>query len=81
MNCFPKQRTGAEFTPAKETLELAVCVQNLNDKGEWTSRTRVIHIDPRGEGHFAVVAPQLIKEKPPVLLVETQFLERAAHAE
>ncbi|WP_227232969.1 hypothetical protein [Pseudomonas sp. IAC-BECa141] len=37
-----------EFTPAKETLELAVCVQNLNDKGEWISRTRVIHIDPRG---------------------------------
>lgn len=71
----------SEFTPAKETLELAVCVQNLNDKGEWTSRTRVIHIDPRGEGHFAVVAPQLVKEKPPVLLVEAQLLEQAAHAE
>jgi hypothetical protein len=71
----------SEFTPAKETLELAVCVQNLNDKGEWTSRTRVIHIDPEGEGHFEVVAPQLIKEKSPVLLVETQFLEQAAHAE
>ncbi|WP_414882683.1 hypothetical protein [Pseudomonas sp. IT-P2] len=56
-------------------------VQNLNDKGEWTCRTRVIHIDPRREGHFAVVAPPLIKEKPPVLLVETQFLELAAHAE
>ncbi|WP_143491862.1 MULTISPECIES: hypothetical protein [unclassified Pseudomonas] len=81
MNCFPKQRMGAEFTPAKETLELAVCVQNLNDKGEWTSRTRVIHIDPRGEGHFAVVAPQLVKEKPSILLVETQLLEQAAHAE
>ncbi|WP_266202054.1 toxin VasX [Pseudomonas sp. MCal1] len=71
----------SEFTPAKETLELAICIQNLNDKGEWTSRTRVIHIDPRGEGHFAVVAPQLVKEKPPVLLVETQFLEQADHAE
>ncbi|MGN8144937.1 hypothetical protein ACTJK3_29055 [Pseudomonas sp. 22105] len=81
MNCFPKQRMGAEFTPAKETLELAVCIQNLNDKGEWTSRTRVIHIDPRGEGHFVVIAPQLVKEKPPVLRVETQFLEQADHAE
>ncbi|RIJ10134.1 hypothetical protein DXT77_13685, partial [Pseudomonas sp. 91RF] len=71
----------SEFTPAKEILELAVCVQNLNDKGEWTSRTRVIHIDPRGDGHFSVVAPELVKEKPPILLVETQFLEQADHAE
>lgn len=71
----------SEFTPAKETLELAVCIQNLNAKGEWASRTQVIHLDPRGEGHFSVVSPQLVKEKPPVLLVETQFLERADHAE
>ncbi|PNG40993.1 hypothetical protein A1354_12540 [Pseudomonas asplenii] len=72
---------GAEYKPAKETLELAVCVQNLNDKGEWTSRTRVIHIDPQGDGHFAVVAPQLVKGNPPMLLVETQFLEQADHGE
>ncbi|MFJ2282174.1 hypothetical protein ACIOUG_13640 [Pseudomonas sp. NPDC087803] len=71
----------AEYTPAKETLELAVCVQNLNDKGEWVSRTRVIHIDPRGDGHFAVVASQLVKGNPPMLLVETQFLEQADHGE
>jgi hypothetical protein len=77
---YPIDRS-AEYTPAKETLELAVCVQNLNDKGEWTSRTRVIHIDPLGDGHYAVVAPQLAKEKPPVLLVETQFLEQADHGE
>ena len=69
------------FTPAKETLELAVCVQNANGKGEWTSRTRVIHLDPHGDGHFSVVAPELVKEKPPILLVEIQFLERADHAE
>jgi hypothetical protein len=69
----------SEFTPAKETLELAVCIQNLNDKGEWISRTRVIHLDPRGNGHFSVVTPQLVKENPPVLLVETQFLELADH--
>ncbi|MFJ2357750.1 toxin VasX [Pseudomonas fluorescens] len=71
----------AEYTPAKETLELAVCVQNLNDKGEWASRTRVIHIDPQGDGHFAVVAPQLVKGNPPMLLVEIQFLEQADHGE
>lgn len=72
---------GAEYTPAKETLELAVCVQNLNDNGEWASRTRVIHIDPQGDGHFAVVAPQLVRGNPPMLLVETQFLEQADHGE
>ncbi|ROO07823.1 hypothetical protein BK673_14815 [Pseudomonas fluorescens] len=71
----------SEFTPAKETLELAVCIQSVNGKGEWASRTRVIHLDPRGDGHFSVVAPELVKEKPPVLLVETQFLELADHAE
>ncbi|VVN48620.1 hypothetical protein PS681_06098 [Pseudomonas fluorescens] len=71
----------SEFIPAKETLELAVCIQALNEKGEWASRTRVIHLNPRGDGHFAVVDPQLVKDKPPVLLVETQFLERADHAE
>lgn len=71
----------AEYTPAKETLELAVCVQTLNGKGEWASRTRVIHIEPRGEGHFAVVAPQLVREKPPVLHVEALYLETADHGE
>jgi hypothetical protein len=70
----------SDFTPAKEMLELAVCVQKMGAKGEWTSRTRVIHLDPRGEGHFAVVAPQLVKGNPPMLLVETQFLEQADHA-
>jgi len=73
--------TISEFTPAKETLELAVCIQRMNAKGEWASRTQVIHLDPRKEGHFSVVVPQLVKENPPVLLVETQFLERADHAE
>jgi hypothetical protein len=77
---YPVDRD-SEFTPAKETLELAVCIQKLNDTGEWTSRTHVIHLDPRADGHFSVVAPELVKEKPPVLLVETQFLERADHAE
>ena len=71
----------SEFTPAKETLELAVCIQRMNGKGGWASRTQVIHLDPRKEGHFSVVVPQLVKENPPVLLVETQFLERADHAE
>jgi hypothetical protein len=70
----------SEFTPAKETLELAVCIQTLNVKGEWVSRTRVIHIDPRGEDHFAVVDSQLVKGNPPMLLVEAQFLELADHA-
>jgi hypothetical protein len=69
------------FTSAKETLELAVCIQALNAKGEWVSRTRILHIDPRGEGHFTVVDPQLVKGNPPMLLVETQHLEKAEHAE
>jgi hypothetical protein len=37
--------------------------------------------DPRGDGHFAVVAPGSFKENPMVLLVENQYLERADHAE
>ena len=36
--------------------------------------------DPRG-GHFSVVATGSVKENPPVLLVETQYLEWADHAE
>lgn len=71
----------SEYIPATETLELAICIQALNEKGEWASRTRVIHLDPRSDGHFSVVAPEFAKEKPPILLVETQFLERAEHAE
>jgi hypothetical protein len=70
-----------EFTPAKEILELAVRIQALNAKGEWVSRTRIIQMDPRENGHFSVIAPHLVKEKPPVLPVETQFLERTEHAE
>ncbi|WP_460160987.1 toxin VasX [Pseudomonas sp. S2_B10] len=71
----------SEFVPAKETLELAVCIQAMNKRGEWQSRTRVIHLDPRGDGHYAVVAPQFVKEKPPLVKVEIQYLERADHAQ
>lgn len=73
-------RPDSEYVPAKETLELAVCIQAVNGNGEWASRTRVIHIDPRDTGHFAVVVPGSVKENPPVLLVETQYLEWADHA-
>ena len=37
--------------------------------------------EPWGDGHFSVVAPASIKENPLVLLVETQYLEWADHAE
>mgnify|MGYP007014264203 CR=1 FL=1 len=37
--------------------------------------------DPRGGGHFSVVATGSVKENHPVLLVETQYLEWADHAE
>ncbi|MGY3642762.1 toxin VasX [Pseudomonas sp. PK-RTE-24] len=71
----------SEYTPAKETLELAVCIESTNEKGEGISRTRVIHLDPRGKGHFPVVGAKQIKTKPPILLVEVQFLERVDHAD
>jgi hypothetical protein len=74
-------RPDSEYAPAKETLELAICIQTVNGKGGAESRTRVIHIDPRDSGHFAVVTPGSVKENPPVLLVETQYLEWADHAE
>ncbi|WP_353188810.1 toxin VasX [Pseudomonas sp.] len=74
-------RPDSDYTPAKETLELAICIQTVNGKGGAESRTRVIHIDPRDSGHFAVVTPGSVKENPPVLLVETQYLEWADHAE
>jgi hypothetical protein len=71
----------SEFTPAKETLELAIRIQALDENGQWVSRTRVIHVEPRGKGHFPVVSPELVKDKPPVLFIETQFLDPADHAE
>lgn len=74
-------RPDSDYTPAKETLELAICIQTVNGKGESESRTRVIHIAPRDTGHFAVVVPGSVKENPPVLLVETHYLEWADHAE
>ncbi|MBJ7375164.1 MAG: hypothetical protein JHD19_27215 [Pseudomonas sp.] len=74
-------RHDSDYTPAKETLELAICIQTVNGKGGAESRTRVIHIDPLDSGHFAVVTPGSVKDNPPVLLVETQYLEWADHAE
>ena len=71
----------AEFTPASETLELAVCIQTLNAKGAWVSHIRVIRLNPRGEGRFPALAPQSVTEHPPLLLVETHLLELADHAE
>ena len=52
----------AEFTPATETLELAVCIQTLNAKGGWFSRVRVIHLNPRAAGHFPALPRQAVTE-------------------
>ncbi|MHC8299514.1 toxin VasX [Pseudomonas sp. ZS1P83] len=70
----------SEFTPASETLELAVCIQTLNAKGAWVSHTRVIRLNPRGEGHFPALPLYPVFEHPPLLLVETHLLELADHA-
>jgi hypothetical protein len=70
----------SEFTPASETLELAVCIQTLNAKGGWESLTDVIHLNPRGKGHFPALPRQSVTEHPPLLLVETHLLELADHA-
>jgi hypothetical protein len=70
----------SEFTPASETLELAVCVQTLNAKGAWVSRIRVIRLNPRSDGRFPALASQTVTEHPPMLLVETHLLEVADHA-
>jgi hypothetical protein len=70
----------AEFTPASETLELAVCIQTLNAKGAWDSRIRVIRLNPRSDGRFPALASQTVTEHPPLLLVETHLLELADHA-
>ncbi|MGF6516689.1 hypothetical protein ABH912_004155 [Pseudomonas sp. BT76 TE3572] len=69
-----------EFTPASETLELAVCIQTLNAKGVWESLTDVIHLNPRGKGHFPALPRQSVTGHPPLLLVETHLLELADHA-
>ena len=69
-----------EFTPASETLELTVCVQTLNTNGAWISRSRIIRLNPHGEGHFPVSPSQALTERPPMLLVETHLLETADHA-
>ena len=50
----------------------------------WTRMFRLILDkvgDPRGGGHFSVVATGSVKQNPMVLLVETQYLGRADHAE
>jgi hypothetical protein len=70
----------SEFIPASETLELAVCLQTLNAKGVWESRTDVIHLNPRGKDHFPSLPRQSVTEHPPLLLVETHLLELADHA-
>ncbi|VVN44835.1 hypothetical protein PS662_05748 [Pseudomonas fluorescens] len=70
----------AEFTPASETLELAVCVETLSANGVWEPRTQVIRINPRGVGRFPVLPLKSSSEHPPLLLVETHVLEMADHA-
>ncbi|MDI3275831.1 toxin VasX [Pseudomonas sp. AL03] len=77
---YPLNRN-APMAPVVETLELGVCVQMLNAKGEWISRTHVIHLNPRGEGHFPSLPPKSVTEHPPLLLVETHLLELADDAQ
>ena len=70
----------SEFTPASETLELAVCIHTLNAKGVWESLTDVIHLNPHGRDHFPSLPRQSVTEHPPLLLVDTHLLELADHA-
>jgi len=77
---YPLNRN-APMAPVVETLELGVCVQMLNAKGEWVSRTHVIHLNPRGEGHFPSLPPKSVTEPPPLLLVETHLLEPVDHVQ
>jgi hypothetical protein len=70
----------AEFTPAVETLELAVCVETLNANGAWVPRIQVIRVNPRSTGRFPVLPLQSATDHPPLLLVETHLLEMADHA-
>ncbi|MHC8368550.1 toxin VasX [Pseudomonas sp. ZT5P21] len=69
-----------EFTPASETLELAVCVETLSANGVWMPRTQVIRINPHSTGRFPVLPLQSVSEYPPLLLVEPHLLESADHA-
>ena len=70
----------AEFTPASETLELAVCVETLSANGIWQPRIQVIRINPRSTGRFPVLPLQSVTDYPPLLLDETHLLETADHA-
>ncbi len=54
---------------------------SLVAKGEWVSHTHVIHLNPRGEGHFPSLPLKTVTELPPLLLVETHLLELADHAQ
>jgi hypothetical protein len=55
--------------------------QTLARNREWISRTHVIHLNPRGEGHFPSLPPKSVTEHPPLLLVETHLLEPVDHAQ
>ena len=77
---YPLNRNNP-MAPVVETLELAVCVQVLNAKGQWMSRTHIIHLNPRGEGDFPSLPRNTVTEHPPVLLVETHLLETVDHAQ
>jgi hypothetical protein len=55
--------------------------QALADNGQRVSRTHVIHLNPRGEGHFPSLPPKSVTEPPPLLLVETHLLELVDHAQ
>src|SRR5690606_2938327 len=70
----------SEFTPASETLELAVCLQTLNAKGVWESLIDVIPLIPRARDHFPALPRQSVTEHPPLLLFESHLLELADHA-
>ncbi|MFJ7312134.1 hypothetical protein ACIQVE_05095 [Pseudomonas sp. NPDC098747] len=71
----------APLTPVTETLELGVCVQRLDAKGEWISRTHYIHLNPRGEGRYPSLLPKSVTQPPPLLLVETHLLELVDHVQ
>jgi hypothetical protein len=77
---YPLNRE-APTSPVIETLELGICVQRLNAKGEWISRTHIIHLNPRGEGRFPSLPPKSVTEHPPLLLVETHLLELVDHVQ
>ncbi|SEN69742.1 hypothetical protein SAMN04487857_1492, partial [Pseudomonas sp. ok272] len=75
--CFDNLPVGLDQIPLpSQVLELGVCIQRLDEQGQWLSRNYYFRFEPRATGDFPPLPRGSVKQPLTMALVHTYLLEQ-----